>query len=92
VRDLDVGMVVISHDLSVLADVCDRVMVMYAGRAVEVDQVVAWVRARRPGLHVVTGSAGTGRADCASVLAVAHGNVPDHVVNTDAIRDGRLPV
>jgi peptide/nickel transport system ATP-binding protein len=36
VRELEVGMIVISHDLSVLADICDRVMVMYAGRAVEV--------------------------------------------------------
>jgi len=35
VRELDVGMMIISHDLSVLADVCDRIVVMYAGRIVE---------------------------------------------------------
>ena len=35
VRHHDVGMVIISHDLSVLADLCDRIVVMYAGRVVE---------------------------------------------------------
>ncbi len=35
VRELEVGMLIISHDLSVLADVCDRVVVMYAGRVIE---------------------------------------------------------
>jgi len=35
VRELDVGLLMISHDLSVLADLCDRIAVMYAGRVVE---------------------------------------------------------
>jgi peptide/nickel transport system ATP-binding protein len=35
VKDLGVGMVFISHDLSVLSSSCDRIAVMYAGRVVE---------------------------------------------------------
>ena len=35
VRQTGVGMMLISHDLSVLAHTCDRVAVMYAGRVVE---------------------------------------------------------
>ncbi len=35
VTDLGVGLMIISHDLSVLADTCDQVAVMYAGRVVE---------------------------------------------------------
>ncbi|MGI5268742.1 ABC transporter ATP-binding protein [Nonomuraea sp. CA-218870] len=35
VAEHDISLIMISHDLSVLADVCDRLAVMYAGRVVE---------------------------------------------------------
>jgi peptide/nickel transport system ATP-binding protein len=35
VKDLELGLMLISHDLSVLGTTCDRVIVMYAGRVIE---------------------------------------------------------
>jgi peptide/nickel transport system ATP-binding protein len=35
VAEQDISLIMISHDLSVLADVCDQLAVMYAGRVVE---------------------------------------------------------
>jgi peptide/nickel transport system ATP-binding protein len=34
-RDMDMSLVLISHDLSVVAEYCDRIVVMYAGRIME---------------------------------------------------------
>ena len=39
VRELDMSMLIVSHDLGVIADVCDRVAVMYAGQLVEETEV-----------------------------------------------------
>ena len=48
-RDTGMGMVLISHDLGVIAQVCDRVSVMYAGRVVEKAHADAlFSRARHP--------------------------------------------
>ncbi len=40
VRDMGMGMVLISHDLGVLGTTCDRVAVMYAGQVVETGTAV----------------------------------------------------
>lgn len=34
-REMDLAIILITHDLSIVASVCDRVLVMYAGRVVE---------------------------------------------------------
>jgi peptide/nickel transport system ATP-binding protein len=49
VREQGIGMIMISHDLSVLADTCQRLAVMYAGRIVEIGESAAMLAdARHP--------------------------------------------
>jgi oligopeptide/dipeptide ABC transporter ATP-binding protein len=38
-HDLGLSLILITHDLSVIAETCDRVMIMYAGRVAEEGQV-----------------------------------------------------
>lgn len=38
-RDLQMGMILITHDLSILGETCDRIAVMYAGKIVEIGTV-----------------------------------------------------
>ena len=39
-RELDLSMILISHDLSVMADTCDKIAIMYAGRMMETGKVL----------------------------------------------------
>jgi peptide/nickel transport system ATP-binding protein len=47
---LELSMILISHDLSVIAEVCDSVSVMYAGKIVETGPTAAIFAPEQPGL------------------------------------------
>jgi oligopeptide/dipeptide ABC transporter ATP-binding protein len=70
-RELGMALILISHDLGVVAEMCRRIMVMYAGRRAELAQTRDLLRspahpytrgllASRPGLHRAAPIAGTG--------------------------------
>jgi peptide/nickel transport system ATP-binding protein len=77
VDDGDLGLVLVSHDLSVVRQVADRVAVMYLGRIVEIgDTEVVWANPRHPYTEALV--AAIPRADGAGVLPVdLPGDVPD---------------
>ena len=77
VKDADLGLVLVSHDLSVVRQVADRVAVMYQGRIVEIgDTDTVWGSPRHPYTEALV--AAIPRADGAGVLpADLPGDVPD---------------
>lgn len=48
VKERGMGLIFISHDLNLVADFCDRVLIMYAGRIVEVCQADKLHEAKHP--------------------------------------------
>ncbi len=77
VDDADLGLILVSHDLSVVRQVADRVAVMYLGRIVEIgDTGTVWASPRHPYTEALV--AAIPRADGAGVLpADLPGDVPD---------------
>ncbi|WP_308917974.1 ABC transporter ATP-binding protein [Jannaschia sp. LMIT008] len=48
VRDRGMGLIFISHDLNLVAEFCDRILIMYAGRVVETCEASRLHEARHP--------------------------------------------
>ncbi len=76
-REEQMGMVFISHDLSVVRQIADRVAVMYLGRIVEIgDTAQVWSRPTHPYTEALVSA--IPRADGAGTLPIdLPGDVPD---------------
>jgi peptide/nickel transport system ATP-binding protein len=76
-RDLGLSLVLITHDLSVLAETCDRVLVMYAGKVAEEGPVRrVFTAPRHPYTRKLVGSFPNINAD-RRTLEVIPGQPPD---------------
>jgi oligopeptide/dipeptide ABC transporter ATP-binding protein len=76
-RELGLSLILITHDLSVIAETCDRVMVMYAGRVAEEGPVRrVFTAPRHPYTQKLLSSFPNIRAD-RRTLEVIPGTLPD---------------
>jgi oligopeptide/dipeptide ABC transporter ATP-binding protein len=76
-RELGLSLILITHDLSVIAETCDRVMVMYAGRVAEEGPVRrVFTAPRHPYTQKLLSSFPNIRAD-RRTLEVIPGSLPD---------------
>ena len=76
-RDLGLSMILITHDLSVIAETCDRVLVMYAGKVAEEGPVKrVFTAPRHPYTRKLVGSFPNLHAD-RRTLDVIQGQPPD---------------
>lgn len=71
------AMVFVSHDLAVVAEVCDRIAVMYAGRVVETGPVDDVLRAPRHPYTAALLASAPSFADGDGALATIPGSPPD---------------
>jgi peptide/nickel transport system ATP-binding protein len=85
-RETNTAMILITHDLGVVAEMCDRVAVMYAGEIVEQSDVASLFSApRHPYTQGLIGSVPR-LGDEREELAVIPGSVPSLVDLPDACR------
>lgn len=79
VRDAGIGMIMISHDLSVLAETCQRMAVMYAGQIVEIGDAPAMIAGAKHPYTAALSSAFPRIGDLSSRLAPSGlpGDPPD---------------
>jgi len=76
-RELGLSLILITHDLSVLAETCDRVLIMYAGKVAEEGPVRrVFTAPRHPYTRKLVGSFPNLHAD-RRTLDVIHGQPPD---------------
>jgi peptide/nickel transport system ATP-binding protein len=77
-RDTGTGLLLITHDMGVVADMADRICVMYAGRVVEEGDVFAlFGRQRHPYTKLLLKSLPSTGAEPRGLLSTIEGAVPD---------------
>ena len=81
VQERGMGLVFISHDLNLVASFCDRIVIMYAGRIMEICNAADLQKARHPYTR--------GLLDCLPRIDTPHGELP--VLQRDPSWEEGLP-
>jgi peptide/nickel transport system ATP-binding protein len=77
-QDTGTGLLLITHDMGVVADMADRICVMYAGRVVEEGDVLSLFRRQRhPYTRLLLKSLPSAGAERQAALSTIEGAVPD---------------
>ena len=82
-KDLNIAIVFVTHDLGVAARICDRIVVMYAGRMVEEGPALGGAAAAAPPLHAGAAAGGADpRSEIADLRAIPGSPpAPDETLN-----------
>ena len=81
--ELGMSIILVTHDLGVIAQMCDRVAVMYAGQVVEMtDTITLFARPRHPYTYGLMGS--LPNEDTAGTKLEAIGGAPPNLANLPA--------
>ena len=74
---LDMSVILVTHDMGVIAQMCDRVAIMYAGHIVEMaDTVTLFAKPRHPYTYALMGSI-PDQSKAGEVLKTIEGAPPD---------------
>jgi len=91
-REDGTALLLISHDISVIRQVCERVLVMYAGRIVESLPIDALSRASHPYTRLLIAAVPTMQSDVDAPLPTIVGRPPEPGESTGCVFAPRCPL
>ena len=83
-RDFGMSMILVSHDLGVIAEMCDRVAVMYAGQIVELADTATLLGEPAPSVHDLAAAARCRTSNPRAATCASIGGTPPALIDVPA--------